>query len=80
MQLGITDAGRTLIDEAFTTNLNVYQTMLKGLTPAEATELEALLERLLGRLDELVVIGQPWETPTALSPADPTPTSGPALG
>ena len=61
VQLGITDAGRTLIDEAFTINLNVYQTMLGGLTTAEGTELETLLEKLLGRLDELVVMDDPWD-------------------
>jgi DNA-binding MarR family transcriptional regulator len=62
IRLGITDAGRTLIDEAFTTSLSVYQSMLEGFTPTEEKDLEALLEKLLTRLDELSVMRQPWST------------------
>lgn len=60
IRLGITDSGRTLVDEAFTTSLSVYQSMLEGFTPTEAKELEALLEKLLTRLDELSVMTRPW--------------------
>ena len=60
IRLGITDAGRSLIDEAFTTCLAVYQSLLDGLTPAEVKDLDALLDKLLTRLDELSVMQQPW--------------------
>jgi DNA-binding MarR family transcriptional regulator len=62
IRLGITDAGRTLIEEAFTTSLSVYQTMLDEFTPTEVKDLEALLDKLLTRLDELSVMQQPWTT------------------
>lgn len=60
IRLGITDAGRVLIDEAFTTSLSVYQSMLEGFTPTEAKDLETLLDKLLSRLDELSTMRQPW--------------------
>jgi DNA-binding MarR family transcriptional regulator len=60
IRLGITDSGRALIDEAFTTSLSVYQSMLDEFTPTEVKNLEALLEKLLDRLDELSVMQQPW--------------------
>jgi DNA-binding MarR family transcriptional regulator len=63
IRLGITDAGRALIDGAFTTSLSVYQSMLDGLTATEGKDLEALLDKLLSRLDELSAMQQPW-TPT----------------
>jgi DNA-binding MarR family transcriptional regulator len=63
IRLGITDAGRALIDEAFTTSLSVYQSMLQELTPTEVKNLEALLEKLLTRLDHLSVLSQPWARP-----------------
>lgn len=62
LRLGITDFGRALIDEAFATSLSVYQSMLDGFTPTEVKNLEALLEKLLTRLDELSVMQQPWIT------------------
>jgi DNA-binding MarR family transcriptional regulator len=62
IRLGITDSGRTLIDEAFTASLSVYQSMLEEFTPTEAKDLEALLEKLLTRLDELSAMRQPWST------------------
>jgi len=62
IRLGITDAGRTLIDEAFTTSLSVYQSMLDEFIPTEVKDLEALLDKLLTRLDELSVMQQPWTT------------------
>jgi DNA-binding MarR family transcriptional regulator len=60
IRLGITDAGRSLIDEAFTTCLSVYQSMLDEFTPTEVKDLDALLDKLLTRLDELSVMQQPW--------------------
>lgn len=63
IRLGITDAGRALIDEAFTTSLSVYQSMLHGFSPSEARNLEALLEKLLTRLDQLSGLSQPWSRP-----------------
>ena len=62
IRLGITEAGRTLIDEAFTTSLSVYQSMLDGFTATEVKELESLLEKLLSRLDELAGMRQPWSS------------------
>jgi DNA-binding MarR family transcriptional regulator len=53
IRLGITDSGRALIDEAFTTSLSVCQSMLEEFTPTEVEDMEALLEKLLKRLDEL---------------------------
>lgn len=60
IRLGITDSGRALIDEAFTSSLSVYQSMLEGFTPREAKDLETLLDKLLSRLDELSSMRQPW--------------------
>jgi len=60
IRLGITDAGQALIDQAFTTCLSVYQSMLDELTPTEVKDFEALLDKLLTRLDELSVMQQPW--------------------
>jgi DNA-binding MarR family transcriptional regulator len=62
IRLGITDAGRALIDQAFTTSLTVYQSMLDEFTPSEVEEFERLLGKLLTRLDELSVMQQPWTT------------------
>jgi DNA-binding MarR family transcriptional regulator len=62
IRLGITDSGRTLIDEAFTASLSVYQSMLEEFTPTEAKDLEGLFEKLLTRLDELSAMRQPWGT------------------
>ena len=63
IRLGITDAGRALIDEAFTTCLSVYQAMLDDFTPTEVKDFEALLEKLLTRLDQLSGLSQPWKRP-----------------
>jgi len=60
IRLGITDAGRALIDHAFTTSLSVYRSMLEGLTATEEKDFEALLDKLLTRLDELSAMQQPW--------------------
>lgn len=62
IRLGITDSGRALIDDAFITSLSVYQSMLEGFTPTEAKNLEALLDKLLDRLDELSAMRNPWGT------------------
>jgi len=63
IRLGITDSGRALIDEAFTTSLSVYQSMLSEFSPTEVKNLEALLEKLLTRLDHLSGLSQPWTRP-----------------
>lgn len=60
IRLGITDSGRALVDQAFTTSLSVYQSMLEGFTPTEAKDLEVLLEKILTQLDELSVMTRPW--------------------
>jgi len=63
IRLGITDSGRALIDEAFTTSLSVYQSMLNEFSPTEVKNFEALLEKLLTRLDHLSGLSQPWTRP-----------------
>jgi len=63
IRLGITDSGRALIDEAFTTSLSVYQSMLSEFSPSEVKNCEALLEKLLTRLDHLSGLSQPWTRP-----------------
>lgn len=63
IKLGITDSGRALIDEAFTTSLAVYQSMLNEFSPTEVKNFEALLEKLLTRLDQLSGLSQPWTRP-----------------
>ena len=60
IRLGITDSGRALIDEAFTTSLSVYQSMLIEFSPTEVENCRALLEKLLARLDHLSGFSQPW--------------------
>ena len=61
IRLEITDTGRVLIDEAFTTSLAVYQSMLNRFTPSEAENLDALLDKLLSGLDDLSRLRRPWE-------------------
>lgn len=63
IRLGITDSGRVLIDEAFTTSLSVYQSMLSEFSPTEVKNCQALLEKLLTRLDHLAGLSQPWIRP-----------------
>jgi len=63
IRLGITDKGCDLIEEAFTTSLSVYQSMLNEFTPTEVKNFEALLEKLLTRLDQLSALSQPWTRP-----------------
>jgi DNA-binding MarR family transcriptional regulator len=63
VRLGITDSGRVLIDEAFTTSLSVYQSMLSEFSPTEVKHCQALLEKLLTRLDHLAGLSQPWIRP-----------------
>jgi DNA-binding MarR family transcriptional regulator len=63
IRLGITDAGCDLIDEAFTTSLSVYQSMLNEFSPTELKNFEALLEKLLANLDHLSELSQPWTRP-----------------
>jgi DNA-binding MarR family transcriptional regulator len=61
IRLGMTEAGRTVIDEAFDTYLRVYESMVNGFSPDELTRLDALLDKLLTRLDELSDMRQPWD-------------------
>lgn len=63
IRLGITDSGRALIDEAFTTSLSVYQSMFNEFNPIEVKSFEALLEKLLTTLDHLSELSQPWALP-----------------
>lgn len=60
IRLGITDAGRSLIDQAFSTSARVYEAMLEGFTAREREQLGELLDKLLIRLDELFERRQPW--------------------
>jgi DNA-binding MarR family transcriptional regulator len=61
IRLGITETGRAVIDEAFDTSLRVYEYMVRDLPPDEQKNLDALLDRLLTRLDELSGMRQPWD-------------------
>jgi DNA-binding MarR family transcriptional regulator len=61
-RLGITETGRALIDEAFDPSLRVYESMVDGFAPNELKRLDALLEKLLTRLDDLSGMRQPWTT------------------
>jgi DNA-binding MarR family transcriptional regulator len=61
IRLGMTEAGRTVIDEAFDTSLRVYEAMVSHFTPGDLKKLDALLEKLLTRLDELSGMRQPWD-------------------
>ncbi|HLT96367.1 MAG TPA: MarR family transcriptional regulator [Acidimicrobiia bacterium] len=60
IRLGVTEAGRELIDAAFTMSLNVYESMLEELSAREAKTFETLLEKVLARLDELSGKREPW--------------------
>src|SRR5690606_19832519 len=60
IRLGVTDAGRRLIDDAFTTSVTMYRSMLNQLTSAEAKTFEVLLEKVLTRLDDLTGKREPW--------------------
>jgi hypothetical protein len=51
-----------LFDEAFTTCLRLYESILEEFTPSEVKNFDALLEKLVTRLDELSGIRQPWGT------------------
>jgi DNA-binding MarR family transcriptional regulator len=54
VRLMITDPGRTLIDAAFAMTLDLYESMLDTLSRSEVEDLEALLAKLLLRLDLLL--------------------------
>ncbi|HSQ36393.1 MAG TPA: MarR family transcriptional regulator [Acidimicrobiia bacterium] len=60
IRLGITKAGRTLIDEAFARSLRVYNSMVDILNSGELKRLNTLLEELLAQLDELSIQRQSW--------------------
>ena len=64
VRLAITDSGRSLIDEAFGASLGLYESMLDRLSRTEVANLEALLEKLLKRLDDLSGTGQHPDDPT----------------
>ncbi|XVV17201.1 MarR family winged helix-turn-helix transcriptional regulator [Actinoplanes sp. CA-131856] len=51
--VALTEAGRTLIDQAFTDHMRNERRLLDELSPADAAALEAILTRWLAR----------WETP-----------------
>ena len=53
VRLRVTDGGRRLIDEAFSSSLDVYESILDHLSPAEREQLATLLNKLLKRLDHL---------------------------
>jgi len=53
VRLRVTDSGRRLIDEAFGSSLDVYESILDELSPAEREQLATLLTKLLKRLDHL---------------------------
>jgi DNA-binding MarR family transcriptional regulator len=53
VRLRVTSSGRGLIDEAFISNLKVYESILGGLSRAERKQLATLLTKLLKRLDHL---------------------------
>jgi DNA-binding MarR family transcriptional regulator len=53
IRLRVTDSGRSLIDEAFRSSLEVYESILDELSPAEREQLATLLTKLLKRLDHL---------------------------
>jgi len=50
--VGLTDAGRQLIDAAFTDHMANERRLLDALTPAQATQLESLLVTWLTRFEE----------------------------
>ncbi|KUL40427.1 transcriptional regulator [Streptomyces sp. NRRL F-4489] len=49
--VALTDAGRDLIDRAFTDHMRNERTLLDTLTPQEATQLESLLTTWLSRVE-----------------------------
>lgn len=53
IRLEITDRGRKSIDRAFAAGLDLYESMLGGLSQVEVEDLGQLLEKLLDRLDGL---------------------------
>jgi len=53
VRLRVTDSGRRLIDEAFSSSLEVYESILDELSTAEREQLATLLTKLLKRLDHL---------------------------
>ncbi|MEU7578758.1 MarR family transcriptional regulator [Streptomyces sp. NPDC041068] len=52
--VGLTDAGRELIDQAFTEHMRNERRLLDALTPREAAQIEALLKTWLGRVERPV--------------------------
>lgn len=61
--VALTDAGRELIDQAFTEHMRNERRLLDHLSPEDAAQLEALLARWLGC----------FETPAGAAPDDPGP-------
>ena len=53
VRLRVTDSGRRLIDEAFSSSLDVYESILDEQSPAEREQLATLLTKLMKRLDHL---------------------------
>ncbi|MDH3463260.1 MAG: MarR family transcriptional regulator, partial [Acidimicrobiia bacterium] len=53
VRLVVTEAGRELIDNAFASSLQTFESMLDHLTREETEDLPDLLEKVLSRLDDL---------------------------
>jgi galactose-1-phosphate uridylyltransferase len=51
-----------LVDDAFTKNLSVYESILDDLSSTEVKDLAALLDKLLKRMDHLSRMREPWTT------------------
>lgn len=49
--VALTPAGRELIDRAFTEHMENERTLLEGLTPQQAAQLESLLTAWLARVE-----------------------------
>lgn len=55
VRLGLTDAGREAVDEAFRLGLRASELALDVLEPAEIEQLGDILSRVLGRLDAITL-------------------------
>lgn len=62
IRVSLTERGRRIADEAFRTSLSLYDNAVAELSENERRELDALLSKLLGRLEELANTRQAWNT------------------
>lgn len=60
VKLQLTERGRTLTDEAFDRALGLYRQMLDALTKDEISILDGHLSELLGKLESLERLDEPW--------------------